>query len=145
GDDPGYPWPDWIPGVTGVSFVRSRIKVVDITDGTNNTYLGGEKAIHPDQYLTGRSWGDDNNPFVGHDWDIMRWASSTYHLQPDHRLDNTTAQYAFYFGAAHPTVCHMLFCDGSVHGISYDVDPVLHARLGNRADGYSVDKSEIVP
>ncbi len=145
-------WPDWIKdnSLTGISFIQSMIKVADVTDGTNNTYLAGEKSLHPYHYLTGEEWADDNNPYVGHDWDIMRWASPYEELFPDHRIpvpsNYKTGNYAnFYFGAAHTTVCHMVLCDGSVHGISYNIDPAIHARLGNRADGYQVDKTEIVP
>jgi hypothetical protein len=29
----------------------------------------------------------------------------------------------------------MSMCDGSVHGISYDIDPTMHGRLANRKDG----------
>jgi prepilin-type N-terminal cleavage/methylation domain-containing protein len=141
GDDPAYVWPTWLPQVTGVSFIRSKIKVADITDGTANTYLGGEKSVQPSHYYDGKSYGDDNNPFVGHDWDVMRWASSTYKLRPDYRADYHAD---YYFGSAHMTVCHMGFCDGSVHGVSYEIDPLVHARLGNRADGGAADMSQIV-
>jgi hypothetical protein len=29
----------------------------------------------------------------------------------------------------------MAMCDASIHGISYDIDPVVHEALGNRRDG----------
>ena len=32
----------------------------------------------------------------------------------------------------------MASCDGSVLRVGYDVDPVVHERLGNRADGQIV-------
>jgi len=148
-----YPWPSFITRLTGISFLQSKITVADITDGSNNTYLAGEKSVHPFHYTTGLEIADDNCLYTGYDWDIMRWASDTVELLPDHRIpvptDKTkfeTGNYNnFYFGAAHTTVCHMVFCDGSVHGISYNIDPAIHARLGNRADGYQVDKTEIVP
>ncbi len=43
------------------------------------------------------------------------------------------------FGSAHPSGFHMTMCDGSVHSVSYGIDPFVHAQLGNRADGIPVD------
>ena len=45
--------------VTGISFLRSRIKMADISDGTSNTYLVGEKYLDPDYYETGQDDGDN--------------------------------------------------------------------------------------
>jgi len=39
------------------------------------------------------------------------------------------------FGSAHPGGWHMVSCDGSVHGLSYDIDGLAHQAHGNRHDG----------
>ncbi|NLE38143.1 MAG: DUF1559 domain-containing protein [Pirellulaceae bacterium] len=143
-------WPTWIKHnlLTGISFVISTIAERDITDGTSNTYLAGEKSVYPHHYTTGLEWGDDNTLYGGHDWDIMRWASPREKLLPDYLLpipnNYETGDYPnYYFGSAHVTICNFVFCDGSVHAVSYNIDPGLHGRLGNRADGFAVDKREI--
>ncbi len=36
----------------------------------------------------------------------------------------------------------MVFCDGSVHPMSYSIDLETHLRLANRADGMVIDGSK---
>lgn len=143
-------WPSWVKNnnLTGISFIRSTIMESDITDGSSNTYLAGEKSLYPYHYQSGLEWADDNTLYGGHDWDIVRWASPDWELVSDARLpipsDYHSGNYVnFYFGAAHASVCNFVFCDGSVHTISYEINPVIHGQLGNRCDGNVVDKRDI--
>jgi prepilin-type processing-associated H-X9-DG protein len=46
------------------------------------------------------------------------------------------------FGGPHPGGCQFVFCDGSVHSISFTVDSVVYQRLANRKDGQVVDESQ---
>ena len=39
------------------------------------------------------------------------------------------------FGSAHPATFQMVYCDGSVHGIAYEIDPATHRALAHRFDG----------
>ncbi len=49
---------------------------------------------------------------------------------------------AIRFGSAHAGSFHMAFCDGSVHAISYDIDPTVHAMLCDRQDGETIDATQ---
>jgi prepilin-type N-terminal cleavage/methylation domain-containing protein len=148
-DDDKYNWPD-TSQITGISFIRSAIQVRDITDGLSNTYLIGEKYVNSQEYTSGGDLGDDSSLCQGDDFDIARYSGFVYYKGnklvsesvPPLKDMRTYTDY-FCFGSAHPNTWQMSFCDSSVHSISYDIDPDLHARLGNRCDGEAVDKSQI--
>jgi prepilin-type N-terminal cleavage/methylation domain-containing protein len=108
----------------GVSYMRSTIKQKQIPDGLSNTFFAGEKYLNPDLYLIGLSPGDTGPLLQGYDWDINRLANKFYIVQHDRPGLNTTpggygADWAF--GSPHPQICNFVFCDGSVHGISFSI------------------------
>ncbi len=126
----------------GISYGTSLVTVAEVRDGTTNTYLLGEKYVQPDAYFTGLSAGDDNGMYCGHDWDICRY---TYHdpanSQNSYRplQDQEGVEWSMAFGSPHGSGFHMSFGDGSVRMMSYNVDLQVHAWLGNRDDGRSID------
>jgi prepilin-type N-terminal cleavage/methylation domain-containing protein/prepilin-type processing-associated H-X9-DG protein len=126
---------------TGVVFLRSVITQVDIKDGTSHTYLAGDRHISKNNYYTGSAYDDDQCWSVGYDFDVNRWTSEFIDAcapRRDGSQDNGLC-----FGSAHPSTFNMLFCDGSVHTLSYDISDATHAQLGNRADGLTVDMSNL--
>ncbi len=148
-DDTTYTWPDTTQ-ITGISFVRSMIRATDISDGLSNTYLVGEKYINSQEYASGLDPGDNASLCQGDCYDIARYTGITYYkdgkLQTDYApplKDMRTYTDNFCFGSAHPLTWQASLCDGSVHIISYDIDPELHCLLGNRCDGQLVDKSKL--
>ncbi|MCA9103655.1 MAG: DUF1559 domain-containing protein [Planctomycetales bacterium] len=129
-EQPGFSWPDF-SSHTGIVYLRSHVRLAQLTDGTSNTYLVGEKYLNPDWYLKALSWGDDNSMYMGHDWDHTRWANPDYTpLQ-----DVPGAHLPERFGSAHASGWNVAMCDGSVRMMSYSLPRVLHGRFGNRADG----------
>jgi prepilin-type processing-associated H-X9-DG protein len=137
GDRPDYKWND-SSMLNGVSFLRSEIKPHDVTDGLSKTYLIGDKYLDPRSYQTGLDGGDNETAMNGFDNDTNRTGGENY----GPRRDQSGFVSAFIWGSAHPQGAHFVFCDGSVHLISYDIDPFTHARLCDRHDGDSIDESE---
>jgi prepilin-type N-terminal cleavage/methylation domain-containing protein len=142
------------PPSTGVIFIQSTVRQKDITDGLSNTYLGGEKYLNPDHYYTGLAWGDSGAWTQGWDWDNVRRgiASGTapYPIYRDRPGFGGGGEEEWCFGSAHPQSCNFVFCDSSVHAISYSLCGTaegleLHRRLANRKDKKTVDLDKLNP
>jgi prepilin-type N-terminal cleavage/methylation domain-containing protein len=122
----------------GVVIFHSPVELQRITDGLSKTYLLGEKAHVIPHYEDGKAAWDDQSYYLGFDEDTNL---SSYDLPiVDSPLD---IDVHFRFGSAHPTVFHMVFCDGSVHPTSYDIDKVVHRSLGSRNGDETVDNSTL--
>jgi hypothetical protein len=96
--------------------------------------LFGEKFLEPDNYKTGKNWGDDEGPFVSDDADSIRFADiGSGYLTPMRDRGGVFAYY--YWGSAHPMAFNIVCCDGSVHSVAYDISETNMRRLCNRHDG----------
>jgi prepilin-type N-terminal cleavage/methylation domain-containing protein len=130
-DNPSFVWPN-MAKMTGVGFLRSEIKFADITDGSSNTYLCGEKYVDPDYYDTGADRGDNEGVYMG-----FANNASRFSYQPPAQDTPGHENWCIY-GSAHTELFHAAMCDGSVHAFRYDIDINLHHQLGSRNDGYPI-------
>jgi prepilin-type processing-associated H-X9-DG protein len=126
----------------GVCFQCSQINTRDVTDGTSCTYLVGEKYLNPRHYTSGSDGGDNEDVFTGMDNDTIRTANRFNPPMNDSLGPTGTGiSNTYAFGSAHPAAFNMVMCDGSVHAIRYEIDAIVHDRLGNRMDGMTVDST----
>ena len=137
------------------------VSFADITDGSSNTLLVGEMGYYTQWYNTSNCI-DDQGWMTGWDNDIVSFSGGGVGYQsgsnaygainqeyipvppvPDWQMPaNTTnwedgAYCGWYFGAAHSAGICSVFCDGSTHFISYNIDPNTWQYLCSRNDGQS--------
>lgn len=107
-----------------------EISFAQITDGSSNTMVIGEKNIDPAFYATGSGPGDDSGWTGGWDMDTLR--STACMFLPD----GPQADYVqhFRFGGAHAGGMNSGFADASVRSISYEIERELLNRLAHRSD-----------
>jgi prepilin-type N-terminal cleavage/methylation domain-containing protein len=126
-----YRWPntDWC---NGIMCEAGGIKLRQITDGTSHTLMLGEKYLNPDRYDNGTDLCDNEAMTIGWNYDTSRF--TIVDVPP--AQDRPGFDYEWEaFGSAHSGVFNTAYCDGSVHSVSYDIDPVIFSRHGNRKDG----------
>jgi len=140
GDSSSWAWPP-TSHFTGISYLRSEVRMAHVTDGGSNTYMIGERYLNPDNYFTGVDWADNEGIFCGFVNDNTRTTHPDWPPRQDRAGDSGLHEIepghlsTCGFGSAHAGLCHFVFCDGSVHAISYNISPETHRRLGNREDG----------
>jgi len=103
------------------------VRAQDVSDGLSQTMVLGEKRLRPDSYATGY-WCDDRGWSDGWDPDTLR--SSQY----EPALDADDGDPCYQFGSAHPSGFNIALADGSVRMLDYNVDRMVFAWLGDRAD-----------
>jgi prepilin-type processing-associated H-X9-DG protein len=112
----------------GICHTRSQVSPALIFDGLSNTILIGEKELDANHYTDGQTYCDDNCIMAGLDNDMYRLCQ-TPPVQDAPGLASQTQ-----FGSAHTNACMFVFCDGSVHKISYGIDATTFGNLGCRND-----------
>ncbi len=129
----------------GCLYLDSAVRLTDITDGTSNTVLIGERPPSADMIFGWwyAGWGQDKDG----DGDMLLSANSKkrsdrypkcpagpYNFGPGKIINNCDV---FHFWSLHPGGANFAFADGSVHFLRYSVADILPA-LATRAGGETV-------
>lgn len=127
GDNPAYSW-QGTGKCTGIVFRRSAVSLRQISRGSNNTVLAGDRYITSEHYNDGMDWGDNEGMYVGFANDTCR---VTYNPpRQDRKLDQDTAR----FGGAHVGGVNILYCDGSVRFVQYSINREVFRASGSRSE-----------
>ena len=130
----------------GMLFRDSDVRLADVTDGTSQTLVLGERPPSADAYFGWWYAGIGQNELDGSADSVMAvrelnrtFRAPTCHRGPYHFNPGTSDNLCsmFHFWSQHPGGAHFAFADGSVQFFRYDIDPLLPA-LATRAGGESV-------
>jgi len=108
----------------GVFFRNSRVKFVDLTDGTSKTIVAGERHSR----FGGSTWA---GVIAGAKAQRVRTVGVADHTpnHPEHHFDD--------FASMHPSGVHFVFGDASVHRLDDGIDEAVYRALCTRAGGES--------
>jgi type II secretory pathway pseudopilin PulG len=150
----------YVPGIWAPGLILADLKPVrakHVIDGLSKTYLVFEKSVQSDRYETGQDIGDWHG-FLRCDYDTGDQVCSRgadFLPEPDTpswSVHDTPPSFATFkatrievcrsclrVGSAHSATWGAVFCDGSVHFLSYNISLTTHQTLSSRAAGDAPD------
>src|SRR5262249_49055339 len=120
---------------TGVVAQQTPCRIADVTDGTSNTLLVGEKRMN--LLLLGQPQeADDMGYTSGFDYNTVRRTDKG--PKQDLTRDPDTGNSHKRFGSSHPAGFNAALADGSVRLIPYSIDLTVFQYLGAKGDGQAI-------
>jgi prepilin-type N-terminal cleavage/methylation domain-containing protein/prepilin-type processing-associated H-X9-DG protein len=133
---------DWRPAQRRHRGFMTKMTTAKITDGTSKTFLAGEKWVHVTQYQGDLQIASEDKGWAD-GWDFDHLRTTLLNPRNDSQDPRTPADHEdftnYLMGSAHSGGINVVFADGSVSTIEYEVDLELFNRLGNRLDGEVVE------
>jgi prepilin-type N-terminal cleavage/methylation domain-containing protein/prepilin-type processing-associated H-X9-DG protein len=121
---------------TGVVRYQQPTRIADVTDGTSNTLLVADKRLNIGKL--GMPQDDDDTGYAsGFDADVVRYTIQA--PAPDYTASSGDG--CLLFGSSHTGGFNAVFVDGSVHLISYSINPTVFSYLGAESDGQVINST----
>ncbi|MDO4550273.1 MAG: DUF1559 domain-containing protein [Planctomycetia bacterium] len=116
----------------GVIFRYSNIRLKEISDGTSYTCLMGEKYLDADVYLANKTGdeSDDDSYLGGQNKDTLKCLGDGRLVMDRRGLQKTET-----FGGPHSQAMNMIFCDGRLAAINFNISSATLTNFLNRRDG----------
>jgi prepilin-type N-terminal cleavage/methylation domain-containing protein len=115
---------------TGIVRYRYPTRFADITDGSSNTLLAGDRRLNLAHL--GQPQDDDDTGYAsGFSNDVTRYTNQP--PLPDYSAPAGDGNWRF--GSSHTGGFCAVYADGSVHFLSYSISPSTFQNLGNEGDG----------
>jgi prepilin-type N-terminal cleavage/methylation domain-containing protein/prepilin-type processing-associated H-X9-DG protein len=122
-----------------IAETKSRTRLRDMTDGTSNTFLVGEKHVPRSKYgLSGFSWGDGaifNGDFPRNYNRLAGFPRFSLGQGPY----DLSGPWHCRFGSDHPGVCQFAFSDGHVATLKSSTGMAVLNKLAVRNDGQIIE------
>lgn len=121
----------------GTIYDASAVAMSEVTDGTSNTYLIGEKCLNPEYYDVW-SDGDQLGLYAGQCSENSRSAGNLGAINPLHPAQDSDSELggdfgnSHKFGSSHKGTFGMAMSDGSVQRISYNISGQVHMCMAVR-------------
>lgn len=127
----------------GIVTRHTGAEIRQVTDGTANTLMAGEKFHDPrfyevvtlkeDKYNGDDNPGDNSSLWQGYDQDTVRFPSRSLTPRRD-SVGTGGVEFPRSMGSAHPATLNVAFVDGSVHSPVFDIDRDVWNSLAVRDD-----------
>jgi prepilin-type processing-associated H-X9-DG protein len=133
--------------ITGVviPYGKGTVRLTDVTDGTSNTAMVGEKRLKLDKFNLEIG---DNESYADLGWDAEIIRASQEDTGTDTNTEKNRGpnpdirqsapgnnEASHQFGSSHSSGCNFVLCDGSVRHVRFRMDNTQYRRFTTKSDG----------